>query len=182
MTDLHATPRSPNKPRLSTMWIVILVVGVLLGVLSATFILPLFVVLVPKGRSAVHMLEDTNDIRQVAGLFVVAGSNVPLAPDGRIDVYALLAREKIRQDDILDICQSARARRGPTWAEIEAGDYRNFPYQRYRGVPDRRERVPILWDRTPARGERLVAFSDCSALVTPEETMREFFRSHPGQE
>lgn len=185
----------PEQPRRSsTRNIVILVVVIAAAALFVTRILPLLIVLVPKSQTVAQRLEDMLDLRDIAALLVMA-EEVPLAPDGRIDVYAILRKEMTDSKKVVDTCTSARTGKGPTWKEIEAGDYGNFPYQRYKGARDRKSyvRVPVVWDRQPSddspsrsspeRGEgRLAAFSDGSAMFEDEAVFREFFAANPGQE
>lgn len=180
----------PEQPRRSsTRNIVILVVVIAAAALFVTRILPLLIVLTPKSQTVAQRLEDTIDLRNIAALLLVT-EEVPLAPDGRIDVYAILRKEMTDTKEIVDTCTSSRTGKGPNWKEIEAGDYRNFPYQRYKGVRDRKSyvRVPVVWDRRPSdggreRGEgRLAAFSDGSSMFEEEAAFRKFFAENPGQE
>lgn len=186
----ETAPRSNSKRN-----VIIIVVVVAAAALFVTRILPLLIVLTPKSQTLAQRLEDTNDLRIIAGLLIIA-EEVPLAPDGRIDVYAVLREEfSANTKEIVDICTSSRTGKGPTVKEIEAGDYRNFPYQRYKGARDRKSyvRVPVVWDRAPydyrpPRGKggpergRLVAFSDGSATFEEEATFRKFLDANPGQE
>ncbi len=195
MVAIREDDEPPPEPgRSSKRNVVILVVVLVAGALFVTQVLPLLIVLWPRSQKPAQRLEDTNDLRNIAGLIIFAREDVPLAPDGRIDVYAILRQEKLGTQAIIDICHSSRAGKGPTWEEIEAGDYRNFPYQRHRGVLDRKSyvRVPVVWDFKPsedrlARGSddsvegRLAAFSDASALFEEEAVFQEFFRNNPGQ-
>jgi hypothetical protein len=133
---------------------------------------------------------DTIHVREVCGLLARAGS-VPPASDGRIDVYAVLKRAGLPRDRILRLCRSETAGKGPTWEQIEAGDYKDFPYQRHRGPfdPEVRPPVPILWHRSrlEMRREvgRVVGYSDASATVLfadEDAALRQFLRDSPGQE
>jgi hypothetical protein len=172
----------PEPQASSGRWIVILVVAVALAVVVTQLLWPLFVLLVPRGQGPARRIEDTLDLRTIVGF--TFGAETPLAPDGRIDVYAMLKQQGLARQQILDLCHGSRAGKGPTWEEIEAGDYRNFPYQRHRGARDRRAlvAVPLVWDREPENGERLAGFSDGSAGSWSEAKMQEFFRGNPGQE
>jgi hypothetical protein len=190
----------PEKPRKSSARrIVILVVAVAAAVWLLRALLPLLIILAPTGaREKMHEFQDETALSNIALAIAVARSesDVPLTPDGRIDVYALLilrARDReLPHGEIVELCHGARADEGPTWEEIAAGDYTNFPYQRYRGqLPPRRSespydrsrnRVPYLWDRRPADRKRLVVYSDQTVLFEDEATMQEFFRRNPGQE
>ncbi|MFI5401492.1 MAG: hypothetical protein ACHQ1G_00935, partial [Planctomycetota bacterium] len=141
----------PEPGRSSKRTLIILAVVLVAGALFVTQVLPLLIVLWPVSRKPAQRLQDTNDLRNIAGLIIIR-EDVPLAPDGRIDIYAILRQEKLGMQAIVDICHSSRAGKGPTWEEIEAGDYRNFPYQRHRGVLDRKSyvRVPVVWDLKPS--------------------------------
>ena len=160
-----------EEPRRSSTWTIL--------------ILMVVIVACGKRKTMAPTMEDLNDLRQIAGVLLT--SDAPLAPHGRIDVYPLVRKSEGdgERERILRICHSSRSDKGPTWPEIEAGDYRNFPYQRYRGVPNRGSlvRVPLVWDRVSGDGEaRVAGFSDGSATFEEEATFQEFFRSNPGQE
>jgi hypothetical protein len=173
-------PRRGSSPWRTIIWVV---VGVF-AVVVALRIAGLLVVLWPVDMSRAQRIEDQNNLRQIANLVIVAKKPLPVAQDGRIDVYAILIEAKVPQRDIVAICRSSRAGKGPSWEEIQAGDYRNFPYQRYRGAPDPKVfvRVPLVWDREAAKDGRVAAFTDGSALFTAEAEFQEFFRGNPGQE
>lgn len=179
-------PLPEELPRRSSSNTVIFVVVACIvgGVVLVGILAGLVVVLIPKSQVRVHQLQDTNDLREIAGFIVSAESDVPIARDGRIDVYAFLRREGVDRQAILDICRSDRTGKGPSWAEVEAGDCTNFPYQRHRGAldPESPVAVPVVWDREATKGQRFAAFSDGSAGSRDEATFREFFRSNPGQE
>lgn len=128
-----------------------------------------------------------NGLRAVAAGFFFAtmdGRDPPLAPDGRVDVYALLRPLDNPRDEIVRFCFSARAGKGPSAAEFEAGDYTNFPYQRRRGGAARGAGVTALvaWERQPTDGKRLVALADGGVLLQDEDVVQQFFRGNPGQE
>jgi hypothetical protein len=137
--------------------------------------------------------KATDRIRDMLGLRAIAaaaafatmgGRPMPLARDGRVDVYAMLRSLGKPRDELVRFCFGAGAGRGPSRAEFDAGDYSNFPYQRRRGSPDpgSAEGAPVAWDREPRDGERLVALSDGAVLTWPEEAMQRYFRENPGQE
>ena len=89
----------------------------------------------------------------------------PVAADGRIDVYAAAFLEGT-QEQIDELFRSERLGIGPTLAEVRAGDYTNFPYQRFKGVPSRGD--PLLWDKQPVRRYRLIAYSFGRAVLVDE--------------
>lgn len=132
----------------------------------------------------VDKLEDMNGLRSMAAAFYfesMDGHAAPLAPDGRVDIYTMLkGLDDTTRDELVRFCFSARAGKGPSTAEFEAGDYTNFPYQRRRGALA--GFAPVAWEREPRGGERLVAVSDGSFRVWDEARMQQFFRDNPGQE
>ena len=117
------------------------------------------------GRCGCHrstpILEDVNNLRQIAGMVAVM-REFP-ARDGFLEPNAF-----VRNGDItganLNLFRSNRLGRRPTDAEIERGDYTNFPWERYRGdgklggAP-----FPLLWEKARDKsGGLLVALSDGS--------------------
>jgi hypothetical protein len=58
----------------------------------------------------------------------------------------------------------------PTDADVRAGDYTRFGWQRAR-VADLKPnvRTPLLWDRKPQDGKYLVAYSDASIRYVAED-------------
>lgn len=184
-------PLPEVQPQRSSARPVVIVVAIVVGVaVFVTQILPLLIVLWPRSQKPVQRIEDMNDLRMMLGLMMVT-NELPLAPDGRIDVYEVL-KQHVDPKQVVDLCNSSRSGKGPTWREIEAGDYTNFPYERRKGAFDRGSpvRVPLLWDRKPSddwspRGSgegRLCAFSDGSAMFEEEAVFREFLDANPGQE
>jgi len=189
MADDDVLPPDPPR-RSSTLSVVIAVAVFVAAGLFATGILPLPITFGPRGPTMVQKLEDLNRLRMMAGLLVSLEDD-PLAPDGRIDLYEVLRSEISDREQILEMCRSSRTGKGPTWKEIEAGDYTNFPYQRRRGAVDRKSfvRVPVVWDREPSdrsirdhAKQRLVAFSDGSVEFEEEAAFRKFLDGNPGQE
>jgi len=118
----------------------------------------------------VRRMEDWNRFRQLAELIVVADP----APfkDGTLDPYAFVKTGGVKKGDY-DLFRSATLTKGPTDAQIESGDYTNFPWERYRGDPSGIKgfpSVPLLWEKEPGAKGRLVAWSDGSCRFTsPEE-------------
>jgi hypothetical protein len=121
-------------------------------------------------------LEDMNSVRNLVGLIVVTQTvGKPPTKDGALDVYFF-----VRKGDIApkyySVLRSARSETNPTDAEIERGDYTNFPWERYRGERriDRPPAVPLLWDKQPdAEGKFVVGFSDGSARLMDRDELDE---------
>jgi len=111
--------------------------------------------------------EDTNNLRMLAGLLVARSADGRLQMDrGALDVYALVRSGDLKGEG-LKILRSARSGVVPTDAEIERGDYRNFPWERYRGDGKLEgPPFPLLWEKTPDdEGKVLVAFSDSNVRL-----------------
>jgi hypothetical protein len=170
-------------PKSSSNTVILIVALAVAGVVVVGVLAGLVVVLIPRSSDARNRLEDHNNLRQIVGVFLISSTELPLAPDGRLDVYAVVRKREVDRDHC-SIFRSARSGKGPSWDEIQAGDYRNFPYRRRRGAVDRRSAVPvpILWDPEPTKDERLVAYSDFSVRFVDEATFRDFLRENPGQE
>lgn len=176
--------------RPSRLWVVLLVLAVAIAVAVLVYLLPRRHGAV-QDRSVTDMIvdrvQDINGLRYMAGsTFFATTSNkaMPMARDGRIDIYALLETSDNTRDELVQFCFSARAGKGPSRAEFDAGDYTNFPYQRRRGAPDLKtpEGALIVWEREPRNGERLVALANGAVQTWDEERMQRFFRENPGQE
>jgi hypothetical protein len=187
MDEGEENPAPPAQTRPLRGWVLLLIIGASLAVLVPVYILPTWRK-IAAGRNRMNTLaaklEDMNRLRNIAGLCVckmMDGEDMPLAPDGRVDVYGILVESGA---ETVEACFSARAGKGPTKAECEAGDYTNFPYQRRRGLPDPKggTHTPLLWERSPIDGERLVGMCDGSVEMCQEEWVRKFFRANPGQE
>src|SRR5262245_47180792 len=158
-----------------------------LGVGLCAFVAVVTMLPQPTVRTT-ELAQDTSSLRNVAYALIRAAA--PLAADGRLDAFGALAAIA-RPEQVIELCFSARSRKGPTAAEVEARDYANFPWQRRRGAFDPRVRppVPILWERERMEAPvgdlcRAVAYSDGSVrvLVGDEDAaMIEFFRDNAGQ-
>jgi len=174
--------RGTRPQRASRWWIWLIVAVVVAGVL--VYVVPLAMILAPKGLDVARKLDDQNDLRQIMGMLFAHGEPTPLATDGRIDVYLLLREAEPSRELMRELCRSERADKGPSLSEIEAGDYRNYAYQRHRGVLDLQgpERVPVIWELEPTGGEWLVAYSDGAVSAVDESVVREYLRAHPEQE
>jgi len=175
--DVETPPEQPSR-----WWIWLVVTAAALGFV---FYVLQPVMVLPRGKQALaRQIQDINDLRQIVGIMLSRNDPAPLAKDGRIDVYRILRREQPDTRQIQDILHSSRADAGPSIAEIEAGDYSNYAYQRHLGPIDPRssERVPVIWEREPTGGEQVVAYSDGSVRAEPEPVMREWVRAHPEQE
>lgn len=171
------------EPRSGLPWVLIVVLGIVAVVVLGA-VAGFVAVLIPRGPTEAQKIEDMNSLRQLANLAIVNGldDRTPLAPDGRLDVYAVLKRENRPMADRVEMCTSQRSGKGPSAAEIEAGDYRRFPWHRYKGKVDHRDVVFLLWERAATDGQRLVARSDGSVSSRPESEVQAFLRTHPGQE
>jgi hypothetical protein len=170
--------REPPKSWWTPTKIIIVVALVGVFVLGGIAVLAgLVVVLIPKSQSIAHELDDMNDMRQMVGLIAAetGSGEVAMAVDGRIDVYAVLLKLRQADSNLVEICTSARFGKGPTLAEIRAGDYSEFPYIRRRGaweLGSARE-IPLMWDPEPnADDERLVGFSSARAAMVSEVELR----------
>ncbi|MCZ6572189.1 MAG: hypothetical protein O7C98_03360 [Planctomycetota bacterium] len=62
---------------------------------------------------------------------------------------------------------------------MQARDYTNFPYQRFKGVQSRSD--PWLWDRRPVRGHRLIVFGSSRFVLVDEQDARAIL-ARAGQE
>lgn len=104
-------------------------------------------------------IEDLNNVRGIA-LACLARGTLPMK-DGALDPYELMHAGDLAPEQLKTFC-SALSGIGPTEAEVQQGDYTNFPWARYRGdgkIPGRR--VPLLWSKEPDEdGLSVVAFSD----------------------
>ena len=104
-------------------------------------------------------IEDLRALKDLAALTVMC-EQIPMK-DGALDIYGF-----VRIGDVIQpqygIFRSKRLGTGPTDKEIEAGDYTNFPWERYRGDGKLEgPPVPLLWERKPDKeGKVLVALSD----------------------
>ena len=98
-------------------------------------------------------IDDINNVRNLASYLSLSGDPIPLAADGRIDVYIFVRKGEIEGEDDLQVYVSALTGQGPTLEEMLAGDYTNFPYERYRGeVSPKEPGVPLLWERQQPLG------------------------------
>ena len=124
-------------------------------------------------------IADINQTRMLVGYLsrTHKKESPPVAADGRIDVYAgLLVTTQAQVDEIY---RSERLDLGPTLAEVRAGDYTNFPYQRFKGVPSRGD--PWLWDKRPVRGQRFIVFGTSRLQRVDEQDARAIL-ARAGQE
>lgn len=110
-------------------------------------------------------------MRQIVGLATVC-EKLPMK-DGAFDPYYFVRNGDITGSNI-KLFRSGRLKIGPTEEEAEAGDYRNFPWQRYRGElrPRNATPYPLLWEKEPDEdGCVLVALSDGTTYVWDRETL-----------
>ena len=164
--------RSKGTP--AWVWVLIGCVGVPVGITVIGIVAGLVVVLLPKGQAEADTVEDMNRLRRLSGL-VVMQEKIPLAPDGRIDVYKTLV--DVAASDREDLCFSSRAGTGATAAQIEAGDYSGFPWMRRRGRPPVGRRVLLLWEKEPVKGQRVVAWSDSIVKIIYEDEFQELLEA-----
>jgi len=116
---------------------------------------------IPHGDHAhqFDLMEDEHTLRRLS-IQTVELDRIPVAPDGRIDVYAVLDAWRWNREECEVLCRSVRLDRGATWAQIEARNFDAFPWARGFPPPARGpQRHPLLWEANPDRnGKRLVAF------------------------
>jgi hypothetical protein len=113
-------------------------------------------------------------VRAMIAPLIASSKTLPMK-DGALDVYAL-ARTGVIRPDSYAIFQSEHGL--PRDGEIERGDYRDFPYERYRGngVLDGRYPIPLIWDKEPDAGGLLIVGMSDGAVRTMyrAEFKREF--------
>jgi len=172
VTGNGQAPRAAPAPP----WVQALTAGVI-GLTALGVVAGLVVVFTAQG---VRVPAVETDRARLEDIVLFRRHPPPLAPDGRLDVYAILGRT-MSPEHIREVCTSARSGEGPTADEIEADDYLHFPYQRYRGEPQELDTL-VLWDRAPTDGERLVARWDGTVFTVSEAAMQDFFAANPGQE
>jgi len=68
--------------------------------------------------------------------------------------------ESSEQQELVAVCSSEVLGKGPTWDQIHAGDYSNFPWARYRGEIPAATVVPLLWEPIIGNKRVLVAYSN----------------------
>ncbi len=142
-------------------------------VLVALALMPLGIFKI--GERVVTLVElglrqvDLFSLSEIRGV-VLRTDPVPLAPDGKIDVYKALQGSTDDPDLLRSLCSSERKRGGPSYEMIKAGDYSRFPFERARG-PVRRDDADqmLFWDPEPDHyGVRLVAFCGGRVEEWPE--------------
>jgi len=127
--------------------------------------------------------EDQHSLRILIQLFAES-ERIHASPDGRVDVYRMLIDSRLMDERAIQILRSVRAGSGPTEAEVRAGDYRSFPWERAfardiqrawtlgTGAKRRDRNVsaqPVLWEREPHHGGYLVAFTNGVVRFVPED-------------
>ena len=149
-----------------------------LGLAIAAAVLVLYLKDRAQGGWLQAEVTDMNRTRSLVSLLLThKKESPPVAADGRIDVYAgLLVTTQAQVDEIY---RSERLDLGPTLAEVRAGDYTNFPYQRFKGVPSRGD--PWLWDKRPVRGQRFIVFGTSRLRRVDEQDARAIL-ARAGQE
>lgn len=127
--------------------------------------------------------EEVEDVHRLRALLGVCanpvvrslGTRACFGPDDRLDVYGLLVASGLPDSELEEACRSSRSGHGPTAAEIRAGDYARFPFQRRRyPVPKdacRRDTdQALLWDPVPQRsGWRILGGYGGRVYVKREE-------------
>jgi hypothetical protein len=107
--------------------------------------------------SAEYLEPEAFAIRRVVG-HVVQSATIPMR-DGQFDPYAF-----VRDGRIPAALLRSASGAGPTDAEIERGDYTNFPWERYRGDGSLDgPAFALLWSKGPdPEGRQRAGFSDGS--------------------
>jgi len=149
--------------------------GTVLGALAAIVAIYLFIGFNRGGCGGGPILNDTNRLRQIVGCaFATPPRRLPMK-GGVFDPYEFVRRGNIPREDY-DLFRSERSGTGPTDAEIERGDYTNFPWECYRGDGKLEgPPFPLLWERMPdKRGGRIIAFSDGSATYCERGDLERF--------
>ena len=125
-------------------------------------------------------IHDINNLRNLTSYLQSAGGDpVPLAPDGRIDVYIFVRTGEIEGEDDLQTYASKETGQQPTLEEMLAGDYSNFAYERFRGeVSPREPGVPLLWAKRSRRGLRVVGFTQGRVMILEEAEFQALLREH----
>jgi hypothetical protein len=116
--------------------------------------------LMPPGRPAAPPIYDLNNVKQMVAE-ITQSAMIYSTPDGRIDVYRIVFRHTGPDEDYATILGHDRFEIAPTMAEIRAGDYRNFAWERAlaEDVRGAKGRVPVLWVPKPIEGQRIVGFA-----------------------
>jgi hypothetical protein len=129
-----------------------------------------YVMCVPRNGHRSDVLEDVNNVRQMVAEMLMA-DRIEATADGRIDVYRVVFGQIELTEENVAILRHVRSDRGPSIAEVRAGDYGNFVWERAlaEDVRGAAEKVPMLWDPRPIDGKRVVGFSDGRVKVLTEE-------------
>jgi len=126
--------------------------------------------LAPRNGHRNLVVYDINNVKQITAELIL-GEKMHATPDGRIDAFRTFFESVELDDDHAQYMRNERAGRGPSLAEIRAGDYRNFAWERAR-VADVRSgggETPVIWDPRPIDGERIVGFKSGLVRVLTEE-------------
>jgi hypothetical protein len=135
--------------------------------------------LYPRPSERKRRMTDLNKLRNMAGS-MVSGPQLPMKDDA-LDVYKLYRKGDLSDDEQFAIFRCERTGVSPTRAEVKAGNYDHFPYERWRGTepPATGTKTPILWDRVAqADGTRLVAMSFGAVVVMPEAELQKLLKEH----
>jgi len=112
-------------------------------------------------------LADRSRLKEIVSLLRLDYERLPLDGGGRIDVYALVRDGRVSLERGVEIFRSERSKRGPTAAQVLAGDYSEFPYERGSGAVGQ----AILLDPEPT-GEpkaRLAAYLNGNVVRLDDE-------------
>ena len=129
-------------------------------------------------------IHDINNLRNLVSYLQVRGADpLALAPDGRVDVYVFVRTGEIEGEDDLQVYGNNATGQQPTLAEMLAGDYSNFGYERFRGeVSADAAGVPLLWDKQPRRGYgtmgRVVGLAGGRAVFMDEAEIQALLKEH----
>jgi len=136
-----------------------------------------YVMCVPRNGPRKDLAEDLNNVKQMVAEMLMA-DRIEATADGRIDVYRVVFGQIELTEENVTILRHVRSDRGPSIAEVRAGDYGNFVWERAlaEDVRGAKEKVPMLWDPRPIDGERVVGFSNGAVKFLGEEAFQELRR------
>ena len=120
-----------------------------------------------------HRYLEVCDIANVKQMVAELGmaKTTHATADGRIDVFRTFFEAVELDEENAGLMYHERADQGPTIAEIRAGDYRHFVWERARAidVEDGDGETPWIWDPIPFDGKRVVGFANGRVEVVREE-------------
>ena len=124
-------------------------------------------------------MRDAGSVRHLVTLLAESGEDsLALATDGRIDVYGLIDHRELHGAYLWMLTSEVRG--GPTPEQVRAGDYSSFAYERFRGSVSANGKgdVPLLWDREPRDGKRLVALNGARVTLMEEAELQSLLHEH----